>query len=311
MKHKSLNSIASFLLGAFVVTGLSVLYAWTGPTGTAPLNNVFAPINTGTDTQLKDGPLSVTNLLAEIGLFTSRIQIGDTADVCVPDIKGSLRYHGDAIEYCDGVTWKPLGGGGGASIAGFISALSGKSFTFYCKRDSGYSAPGGYWWNIRVWTEINRVIGTITFTSTKATVVPAKTSGSHTVVEGSGNPYWDSAAYYNYTAQTGDLTPLSPSSITTTTSGTCGYGNTCSVLAKGALAHGTSSPATDYTYTWNRIMEGYFGYSEIGYVNSTMLPPTAVTLSPTNMSAGSNSWSLDYLLSLPSNSTLTLTGGCF
>ncbi|MEK9135262.1 MAG: hypothetical protein AAB451_03105 [Patescibacteria group bacterium] len=49
--------IASFFLAGFVA------YAWTGPTGTPPNNNVDAPINVGTTTQTKQGDFIVNGVI--------------------------------------------------------------------------------------------------------------------------------------------------------------------------------------------------------------------------------------------------------
>ena len=55
----TLLQIAVLSCALTVALSLNYLYAWTGPTGTAPNNNVNLPINTGTATQVKDGNISV------------------------------------------------------------------------------------------------------------------------------------------------------------------------------------------------------------------------------------------------------------
>ena len=60
-----IGSALSFALG------VNYLYAWTGPTGVAPNNNVSAPLNIGTNAQVKDGNVSVgasANGLTTLGL---------------------------------------------------------------------------------------------------------------------------------------------------------------------------------------------------------------------------------------------------
>ena len=49
--------------GLLVIVCGSTAFAWTGPTGTAPTNNVAAPINVSTAPQIKNGDLGVNNLL--------------------------------------------------------------------------------------------------------------------------------------------------------------------------------------------------------------------------------------------------------
>ena len=51
----------SLLVFSFILFA-AASYSWTGPTGTAPANNVSAPINVGTASQVKSGALSVNGL---------------------------------------------------------------------------------------------------------------------------------------------------------------------------------------------------------------------------------------------------------
>ncbi|MDB5187599.1 MAG: hypothetical protein JWO50_119 [Candidatus Kaiserbacteria bacterium] len=52
-------------------SGAAVISAWTGPTGTAPSNNVAAPINVGTIDQVKNAGLSVNTLLVAGNMLTA------------------------------------------------------------------------------------------------------------------------------------------------------------------------------------------------------------------------------------------------
>lgn len=54
--------VAAFGAATLFVAAVS---AWTGPSGTPPNNNVSAPINIGSATQIKSGSLGVTTLLAD------------------------------------------------------------------------------------------------------------------------------------------------------------------------------------------------------------------------------------------------------
>ena len=69
----TLLQIAVLSSALTLALSLNYLYAWTGPTGTAPNNNVTLPINTGTATQVKNGGLSVGNIVntaSDFGLIS-------------------------------------------------------------------------------------------------------------------------------------------------------------------------------------------------------------------------------------------------
>ncbi len=57
---RPLSFVAGISIG--IVCSSAIALAWTGPTGTAPANNVDAPINTGASAQLKSGNLGVNGL---------------------------------------------------------------------------------------------------------------------------------------------------------------------------------------------------------------------------------------------------------
>jgi trimeric autotransporter adhesin len=57
---RPLQIIAGFLFGSIFFAMIAA--AWTGPTGTAPANNVAAPINVGTTYQIKNGNIGVSSL---------------------------------------------------------------------------------------------------------------------------------------------------------------------------------------------------------------------------------------------------------
>ena len=109
----------------------SLLQAWTGPTGTAPANNIAAPINVGATDQVKDAGLSVNALTvfgseyiqSKLGVGAASpvvaietpgtIKIGSGGEVCQAVTEGSQRYNSGTkvMEYCNGTTWGPVGGG--------------------------------------------------------------------------------------------------------------------------------------------------------------------------------------------------------
>ena len=61
----AIKTIQSVLIIILFTLGLSVLYAWTGPTASAPNGNIPLPLNAGTVNQVKDAGLGVTNLVAD------------------------------------------------------------------------------------------------------------------------------------------------------------------------------------------------------------------------------------------------------
>lgn len=107
--HLTLDTSSVLFRRTFIVTaivascicfGLAAYAAtWTGPTGTAPNNNVAAPINVGTASQIKDGPLSVNGFLSTPGNIrvvngVSDITLGNNGGWT-----GINMYHGSARGY--------------------------------------------------------------------------------------------------------------------------------------------------------------------------------------------------------------------
>lgn len=66
--------IGTGLLAIGKIFGSSFAKAWTGPTGTAPENNIPAPINAGSSAQIKSGNLTVQGTLHSSGKL--RIPVG-------------------------------------------------------------------------------------------------------------------------------------------------------------------------------------------------------------------------------------------
>ena len=123
------------LFGALFVA--SALFAWTGPTATAPGGNVAAPINVGTTDQVKDAGISV-NALATFGSqyiqdklginktnpvvalqVVGTVIVGNGGEVCQAVTEGGIRYNSSSkvIEYCDGTSWTALGTGSQVQVS--------------------------------------------------------------------------------------------------------------------------------------------------------------------------------------------------
>jgi hypothetical protein len=64
MTKKILSNLKVLSLAVILSLGLSYVYAWTGPTDTAPNGNVAAPLNTSTAAQTKPGDLTVNSISA-------------------------------------------------------------------------------------------------------------------------------------------------------------------------------------------------------------------------------------------------------
>lgn len=109
------------------------------PFSTAPAANVYAPVNTGPNDQVKNGGLALTalsvvgnayvqNLLGinntspMVALDVGGIQkIGDGGETCTSGIAGAIKYNKSlqVIQLCNGSSWVTLGvdAGGGAMMA--------------------------------------------------------------------------------------------------------------------------------------------------------------------------------------------------
>ena len=109
-RFKKLLLQTSVLAVALVFAmGLQYAYAWTGPTGTAPANNVAAPINTSSTAQSKDGALAIFN-----NLFVYALDMDTTPS-------GSLS---DGIRFSDGTVQTTAGGGAVVKVASTMSTAT-------------------------------------------------------------------------------------------------------------------------------------------------------------------------------------------
>ncbi|MFC1720985.1 hypothetical protein ACFL0K_01890, partial [Patescibacteria group bacterium] len=57
-----IKTIKIIIIAFVVAIGASYVYAWTGPTDTAPAGNTPAPINISAISQYKDGALGVSGI---------------------------------------------------------------------------------------------------------------------------------------------------------------------------------------------------------------------------------------------------------
>ena len=101
MKNTTLRN-ALVTLGSFIFV-VTIVGAWTAPTGAPPTNNVSAPITVSNVWQKKAGPMGVTALVSD-----TIIQVGPAPTVnCSAPFAGSIRFNNDlkCIEYCNETSW--------------------------------------------------------------------------------------------------------------------------------------------------------------------------------------------------------------
>lgn len=122
--------LALFILFAGLLAA-SALFAWTGPTATAPGNNVATPINVGTTDQVKNAGLSLNALTVfgsqyiqdKLGInktnpvvalqVVGTIIVGNGGEVCQAVTEGGVRYNSSSkkLEFCNGSAWTPVTSG--------------------------------------------------------------------------------------------------------------------------------------------------------------------------------------------------------
>ncbi len=133
--------VQQFIVSAITVILFSIVtvYAWTGPTGTAPNNNVSAPINVGTSNQVKNGALSV-NALA---VFGNSILSGSSLYLNFGATAGSTGY---GIRDNAGVMEAKDSGGSWTPISQGISAVTTASCATAASQNTQCTAtcPAGY-----------------------------------------------------------------------------------------------------------------------------------------------------------------------
>lgn len=144
MKQKISQSV-TYWLGVVViglVVGLSIQFvrAWVAPSAAPPGVNVGAPINTGANSQTKNGWLGVVKDLivgGNVGIGTTTpaarlevagtaaggtIRIGNSGEPCDGAHDGLIAANrgGGGLWFCNGVAWERIsaGGGGGSCYWG-------------------------------------------------------------------------------------------------------------------------------------------------------------------------------------------------
>ena len=129
------------LLVFAIVLFAAASYSWTGPTGTAPANNVSAPINVGTASQVKSGALSVNGLSVYGSEYISgTLGVGTGAgSTWRIDARGTYGIYGEAT------SGQAIRGYAYPGYAGYFVGYGG----VYAQNTSGYYAflgyPGSSW----------------------------------------------------------------------------------------------------------------------------------------------------------------------
>lgn len=82
----------TFILLTAIFTFAGVAYSWTSPSGTAPNNNVSAPINVGGTSQIKNGGLGASALAVYGNSYVQgNLGIGVASPAQKLDISGNVR----------------------------------------------------------------------------------------------------------------------------------------------------------------------------------------------------------------------------
>lgn len=112
IKQAVIFTIVSFAL----IAGVSLVYAWTGPTQSPPAGNVDAPVNVGNSTQYKSGAFGVGGLFRGYGsaVFDGNVGIGMTNPTQKLDVLGYVKGTGLCIGNDCKTSW-PTSGGAGSS----------------------------------------------------------------------------------------------------------------------------------------------------------------------------------------------------
>jgi hypothetical protein len=98
-------AIGRILIIALSITLISyTIFAWTGPTGEPPAENLSAPINSGSETQFKEGSLGVGGIFEALSLKLN--PDGVTIPTCDDSVRGMIWAEkgevgdGDQVLYC-------------------------------------------------------------------------------------------------------------------------------------------------------------------------------------------------------------------
>ncbi|MDO8481978.1 MAG: hypothetical protein Q7S75_02765 [bacterium] len=142
-----LNYVKILVLALALSLGVSLVYAWTGPTATPPNGNTDAPINVSVSEQTKQGKLTINeNIVATLsGIFGGYVFAGGyggtygTGTTCTSASDGAMRYNstGKVVEYCNGTIWQSFGGGGMNITSQNVVTSSRAYGTVYQNTNSG------------------------------------------------------------------------------------------------------------------------------------------------------------------------------
>lgn len=92
----SLPFFITLVVGFIVMGAASILFAWTGPTQTAPNGNVAAPINVGTTDQIKNAGLGVNSLAVYgNGYVEGNLGVGVVSPAYKLDVSGDIHNTGN------------------------------------------------------------------------------------------------------------------------------------------------------------------------------------------------------------------------
>lgn len=148
MSRLSFNQLFVILFVLFaILIGASYLFAWTGPTATAPNGNVSAPINVGSSSQVKSGGLWVASLGTDGGAqFNGNIGI-KTAAQSSWGVYATGNTGGVYAQATNGQAIRGYTTAGG--YAGYFVGGGSSAGGVYAQNSSGYYAflgyPGSSW----------------------------------------------------------------------------------------------------------------------------------------------------------------------
>ena len=124
-----------------------VIFAWTGPTQTPPGGNVAAPINVGTDEQVKDGGLGLKSL----AVFGNSLLGGSTGSNAYLNFGPTSGEPGYGIRDKDGeIQFKNLGGSW-ESIQATVFNLVGGTGSWTASGNNIYNTNTG---NVGIGTDV-------------------------------------------------------------------------------------------------------------------------------------------------------------
>ncbi|MEK7567368.1 MAG: Hint domain-containing homing endonuclease [Patescibacteria group bacterium] len=85
------QTLKTVFLALVLSFGVSIIFAWTGPTQAPPNGNTSEPINISSVTQVKSGGFGVGNFLADIALFSGPVGIATTTPSVALEVVGEVK----------------------------------------------------------------------------------------------------------------------------------------------------------------------------------------------------------------------------